>query len=62
MLFAVAGVTDRMAEAPLVKPAPLVAVSEQVYATPAVKPTTVSGDPLPVAVRVTCPGAVQVAV
>ena len=30
MLFVVAGVTDRMADAPLVKPAPFVAVNEQV--------------------------------
>ena len=49
-------------EAPPVSPPLFAAVTEQVYAIPPVKPLTVIGEPLPVAVRVACPVATQVAV
>lgn len=45
-----------------VVPTLLFAASEQVYSTPAVNPVTVSGDPLPLAVRVDWPDAEQVPV
>ena len=43
-------------------PAPLVAVTEHAYATAGVNPFTVIGVPLPLAVRVACPEAEQLAV
>jgi hypothetical protein len=62
LALAVAGVTGNSAEAALVNPPLFVAVKEQLYAIPAVNPTTVNGDAVPVAVRVICPFALQVAV
>lgn len=54
------GNTDNAADGPLVNPAPLVAVTEQSYATSPVNPPTTSGDPNADAVRVVSPVAVQV--
>ena len=54
------GNTDNAADGPLVNPAPLVAVSEQRYATPPVNPPMTNGDPKADVVRVVCPLAVQV--
>ena len=53
--------TVRDAEEALVNDAALVAVTEQAYVTPPNNPTTVKGDPDPVATRVTWPVAEQVA-
>ncbi len=56
------GVTGRDGEAALVNPAPFVAVSEHWYVTPPLRFLTVSGEPVPVTVRVGWPFAAHPAV